>query len=488
MALPAKPLYPYPGGKRALLPRLRVLANTEHRRLVEPFCGGAALTLDRRPARALLGDVNAELIATYASVRADPTRVLEALRALPISREYYQHQRDQVDPLDLSSAEAAARFIFLQNLGYNGLQRQNSAGRSNVAWGNKKWKPDERGIRLVSEALQSAELVCGDFEQTLQKVEPGDLCFIDSPYIGTFDQYVAGGFSVADHERLARSLHELSSRGVKLLITNSDAPEVRRLYAGFEFHTLPIRRNIASKGGQRTSVNELAMLNYKPNGVAAKTYSFPADKPQIAANNVQREKQTRAVGKLADTATKERLELVAELVRSQVPRGQILSLFKERFGGCARTADSYIRKVREESALVSVSALGPDAVALRKKERDDFLAELREDIAQAKQAGVWSAVSSLRKLECDTRGLRVVAPTENPAPPAAQTVNITQNVSLNAQPSPETRAHRLQLLKRVIAFEESNQGTSDPADSDSQADQLMITVAGTSPESDRSAG
>jgi hypothetical protein len=288
---------------------------------------------------------------------------------------------------------------------------------------------------------------------------------------------------------------------VKLLITNSDAPEVRRLYAGFEFHTLPIRRNIASKGGQRTSVNELAMLNYKPDGVAPKTYSFPADKPQIAANNVQGEKQTRAVGKLADAATQERLELVAELVRSQVPRGQILSLFKERFGGCARTADSYIRRAREESALVSVSALGPDAVALRKQERDGFLEELREDIAQAKQAGVWSAVSSLRKLECDTRGLRVVASPESAAPPAASASVTINNVSLSGssgQQSPEIRQHRLALLKRVIAFEESSQANLDPAnpgqsdhnpaDLDSRAGRLAITSQGESLESDRSAG
>src|SRR5438046_10196412 len=47
------------GGKRWQLPHLRKLWEGEsHRRLVEPFCGGLAVTVDLLPERALLNDVN----------------------------------------------------------------------------------------------------------------------------------------------------------------------------------------------------------------------------------------------------------------------------------------------------------------------------------------------------------------------------------------------------------------------------------------------
>jgi DNA adenine methylase len=50
------------GGKRWLIPRIRDLwKEHDHRRLVEPFCGGMAVTLGLKPHRALVNDVNPHL-------------------------------------------------------------------------------------------------------------------------------------------------------------------------------------------------------------------------------------------------------------------------------------------------------------------------------------------------------------------------------------------------------------------------------------------
>src|SRR5260221_6600274 len=51
------------GGKRWLVPTLEPIWKPHaHRRLVEPFCGGLAVTLGLLPERALLYDINPHLV------------------------------------------------------------------------------------------------------------------------------------------------------------------------------------------------------------------------------------------------------------------------------------------------------------------------------------------------------------------------------------------------------------------------------------------
>src|SRR5437773_11899975 len=61
-----KPPLKWAGGKRWQLPYLRPLwENHTERRLVEPFCGGLAVTLGLQPSRALLNDANTHVIDFY---------------------------------------------------------------------------------------------------------------------------------------------------------------------------------------------------------------------------------------------------------------------------------------------------------------------------------------------------------------------------------------------------------------------------------------
>jgi DNA adenine methylase len=57
-------------------------AGVAHLRHVEPFAGGAALFLGLAPRRALLADINEQLIETYRAVRDHLESVTEPLRIL----------------------------------------------------------------------------------------------------------------------------------------------------------------------------------------------------------------------------------------------------------------------------------------------------------------------------------------------------------------------------------------------------------------------
>ena len=65
-----KPLLKWAGGKRWLVPYLRpIWEHHTDRRLVEPLCGGLAVTFGLQPGKALLNDINPHLINFYQHVK-----------------------------------------------------------------------------------------------------------------------------------------------------------------------------------------------------------------------------------------------------------------------------------------------------------------------------------------------------------------------------------------------------------------------------------
>src|SRR5439155_26323829 len=90
-ARPLRPPLKWAGGKRWLAPRLHPIWHAhQHRRLVEPFCGGLSVTLALTPARALLNDINPHVINFYrwlqrglsiATPLANTRKAYNALRA-----------------------------------------------------------------------------------------------------------------------------------------------------------------------------------------------------------------------------------------------------------------------------------------------------------------------------------------------------------------------------------------------------------------------
>jgi DNA adenine methylase len=80
----ATPIVKWAGGKGGLLSQLTPMLPTgiELMRYVEPFVGGGAMFFRLRPERALLCDINRELMDTYRAVRHDAKKVIEVLQEL----------------------------------------------------------------------------------------------------------------------------------------------------------------------------------------------------------------------------------------------------------------------------------------------------------------------------------------------------------------------------------------------------------------------
>jgi len=281
----ARPFVKWAGGKRfvaSALDELGLLPGPGmYKTYVEPFVGGGALFFRLRPSRALLNDANEELIRAYRAIKEDVGRLTSALAAhekahnhvsSPDQEAYYYSVRAQ-DPRFLAPVERAARFIYLNRTCFNGLYRVNSKGVFNVPIGRYANPTicDPTRLQAAHYALQGASLRCGDFRLLGPLVERGDFVYCDPPYVpvsatANFTSYTADSFSETDQHDLALLAGEWAERGAKVLLSNSDAPSVRKTYkrAGFQTTSISVPRAINSNGARRGRIAESVFFNYDP--------------------------------------------------------------------------------------------------------------------------------------------------------------------------------------------------------------------------------
>ena len=66
-----KPFVKWAGGKRQIIDKLKQYVPDEFNTYYEPFVGGGALLLDLAPKKAVINDVNHELLAIYTCLKDD---------------------------------------------------------------------------------------------------------------------------------------------------------------------------------------------------------------------------------------------------------------------------------------------------------------------------------------------------------------------------------------------------------------------------------
>jgi DNA adenine methylase len=267
-----KPILKWAGGKTQLLPSLRKAMPSQFGRYIEPFFGGGALFWKLGLSGSLIADSNAELMLFYQVVRDSPELLVEKAKELPVTEKSYYRVR-AAKPESLSKAERAARFLYLNKTCYNGLHRVNRKGEFNTPFGGRTnvRVVDEANLYRASAILQRSEMLCGDFDATLEHATRGDFVYLDPPYIpagkySDFRRYTKEFFSERDHERLADVFRRLSAAGVKILLSNSCNTRVLRLYEGFWHTTVGASRYINCQSTGRGKVTELLVASYPVEG------------------------------------------------------------------------------------------------------------------------------------------------------------------------------------------------------------------------------
>ncbi|HEX2173680.1 MAG TPA: DNA adenine methylase [Dehalococcoidia bacterium] len=263
------PFVKWAGGKGQLLAQLDPYFPPHFRKYLEPFVGGGAVFFHLQPKRAVLGDSNEELITCYRVIRNSPEELIASLEQHRYESDYFYEVRAR-DPRQLTDVERASRFIFLNKTCYNGLYRVNRRGQFNVPFGRYATPPrifDPSNILGVSRLLQTSDLVCASYEQTIQRAEPGDFVYFDPPYhplsaTANFTRYTQLAFTDFDQFWLAQAFRTLTERGVYVMLNNSDTPLVRWLYKAHRIVEARANRAINSDPAKRNPVVELIITNY----------------------------------------------------------------------------------------------------------------------------------------------------------------------------------------------------------------------------------
>ncbi len=281
-----KPFIKWVGGKRQLISQMEKYLPTNFEAYFEPFAGAGALFFHLLPQKAYINDMNKELINTYITIRDDIETLIEMLKfhEKNNNKKYFYSIRildRKPGYSNLSNTFKAARFIYMNKVGFNGLYRVNLKGEFNVPYG-KYINPticDETLLRSISKYFNENKVNFSslDFEQAVEKVAEGAFVYFDPPYdplskTSSFTQYQKGGFDKKDQIRLKCVADNLVQRGAKVILSNSNTEFINNLYnnnieeakSNIDYYIVELvdaKRSINSKVDGRGRIKEVLIIS-----------------------------------------------------------------------------------------------------------------------------------------------------------------------------------------------------------------------------------
>jgi DNA adenine methylase len=260
------PFLKWAGGKRWLIENYPDIFPKTFDRYIEPFLGGGAVFFYLKPKKAILSDINKDLIETYITIRDDYQSVEKELFFHQVNhckRYYYEMRKKRLR----AKVSKAAKFIYLNRTCFNGLYRVNLKGEFNVPIGTKDsviLPTDD--FEKVSKLLNRVSLKISDFEKIISRASKGDFVFIDPPYTvkhnnNNFRKYNERIFSWQDQIRLRDAVTDAQKREAKIVVCNADCKSIINLYKGLgKIKRLDRFSFLSAVPSKRQRTTELAIL------------------------------------------------------------------------------------------------------------------------------------------------------------------------------------------------------------------------------------
>lgn len=272
------PVVKWVGGKRQIIDEIIKYVPDSFSTYYEPFLGGGAVLFELQPKKAVVNDVNEELMNIYEVIKDNVDELIEGLKRHKIKNDkayFYEIReldRDREQYNLLTPVERASRIIYLNKTCYNGLFRVNKSGEFNAPFGNYK-NPNivnETTLRAVSAYFNKAKIrfTCQDFEDALKWSRKGAFVYLDPPYdpvseTASFTGYDKGGFDRNEQIRLKKTCDKLNKKGIKFLLSNSATDFIMDLYQDYKIEVIQAKRAINSKADRRGNVDEVLVMNFE---------------------------------------------------------------------------------------------------------------------------------------------------------------------------------------------------------------------------------
>lgn len=251
------------------------------KRYCEPFGGSLSVALNVYAKEYILNDINKDLYYLYTHI-THPfiDEVRDLFTPENNTRERYNQLKAEFNETT-DPRQRAILFLYLNKHGFNGLSRYNSKGEFNVPYGKESKNKDTGVTRIQQSSFPEKELLnffrftytsnvkfyneSFDYPGLYESLESGDVVYFDPPYVpltstSNFTQYTKEDFTYEKHIKLVELAKFLSSKGIRIIISNSDTDVTRDFYKEAEIITIQAQRNISAKSSSRGKVNELIAI------------------------------------------------------------------------------------------------------------------------------------------------------------------------------------------------------------------------------------
>ncbi len=247
------------GGKNRLAKRIIKEFPENYDTYCEVFLGSGSVFFELKPKKAILADINPNLINTFLIVKDNLnllkkplSKIHEIYNTMEYGKseeriEFYYKIRNEFNLLKYKNGDLitfkhiderikiATYFIFLNQTGFNGMYRENKQGKFNIPIGNYKYVNiyNEEVLNKCSQILVNADIRCINCFTLLEELKhrPNILYYLDPPYYvcseSKFKSYTQDDFTNEHQYNLSQIL--LSIRN-SFFLSNSDCLEIRNLY------------------------------------------------------------------------------------------------------------------------------------------------------------------------------------------------------------------------------------------------------------------
>lgn len=274
-----KPFLKWPGGKTRHKEKIYEIIkelDLENLTYFEPFVGGGSVFFHFHPLKAVINDLNSELINVYQVIKENPRALIAKLdehkaKFKDNDKDYFYKIRSMDrndDYSDISEIDRAARIIFLNKTCFNGIYRVNQKGYFNTPIGSYENPTiyDESNIISISNYLSSKKIkICNkDYADIVNDAKKGDLIYFDPPYDydekNIFLGYGEKIFNKSDLIKLRDIAYSLMKRGCFVVLSNNNTKLVNELFVSsldketlhFKIQPFDVKRLVNSKVSSRS--------------------------------------------------------------------------------------------------------------------------------------------------------------------------------------------------------------------------------------------
>ena len=203
----------------------------------EPFVGGGAVFFHLaklNPTPAWLSDSCPMVINAYLQIRDNPEALSESVRRylLQIRRQtdFFYRLRDALAEEE-DKLEKAAAFISLQKVSLYGLR-----GHLDVRVRTTRYGSTVPPFKLMSDALQNADIILQDFRKT--PIKKKSLYYLDPPFWGQAQPY-SNKFDLQDHYDLKLFCDRVNKKGSHFIVSLGNSGVVQSFYKDYQITRLP---------------------------------------------------------------------------------------------------------------------------------------------------------------------------------------------------------------------------------------------------------